>query len=91
MADAVIEDATTSEEEMLHNRSPRPPIRQLIIRGEFTYVNTVDQAKCTVSFGATCWLADKSSWTFGIDKHPQTETITPPSARRCRLLSKFNG
>ena len=82
MADAIFENEHTSEEEMRDNRRTRPPIRELIIRGNFTYVNTVDNAKCTVTFGATCRLIDESSWKFHIAKHPQTETTTPsPSGR----------
>ena len=77
LADVVVEDATTSDEEIIENRRPRPPIHLLIIEGEFTYINTVDKAKCTVRFGATCRLADESSRTFHIDKHPQIEKITP--------------
>ena len=85
MADAVIEDACTSEEEMRDNRRSRPPIHELIIRGTFTYVNTVNNAKCTVTFGATCRLADESSWRFHIAKHTQTETMAPASSlgRNC--------
>ena len=81
MADAVIEDAYTSEETMRESRRSRPPIHELIIRGNFIYVNTVNNAKYTVTFGATCRLEDESSWKFNIAKHPQTETMTAAPSR----------
>lgn len=68
MADTIFENEHTSEEEMKDNRRTRPPVRELTIRGTFTYVNTVDNAKCTVTFGATCWLRDESLCKFHIAK-----------------------
>ena len=77
----IVEDANMSEEDITKNRR-LPPIHKLIIKGEFTYINTVDEGKWTVSFGATCELAGESSRTFHIDKHPQIEKMTARGPRR---------
>ena len=73
MADTIVEDSNTSKKEILENRLTRPPIHELIIKGEFTYINAVDKAKFTVSFGATCRLANEPQRQFRIEKHPQIE------------------
>ena len=73
LADAVVEGPETTDEEMRANRRSRPPIHQLIIEGECTYVNSVNSLKRRVTFGATCRLIDESTRRFHIDKHPQIE------------------
>ena len=82
----VVEDANTSKEDIIKNRR-LPPIDEIIIKGEFTYINTVDEGKWTVSFGATCRLANEPSRTFHIDKHPQTERMTARGPLRLGTLS----
>lgn len=73
LADAVVEGPETTEEEIKANRRPKPPIRQLMIEGECTYINSVNNMKRRVTFGATCRLVDESARRFHIDKHPQIE------------------